>query len=224
MLANTTHQKTVRDPLSYLTVSRGSARKPHDPGFLNRSPIPLAQPMARPPHGHPGRPPTPHTRWPAGQPPPAVWPCVPTSPHSSGPASYRLVRLATWSRRLGCWGRRWTPSRSGPTSGSLATTANLSGSIRAAATDRSSAPPAPRSIPVSDAPTGETSAGRPRRLSGASRSGLGVRRPITEPMPLERREQAIAALGQLILAGLERDAAALDADPQDRGRVVNRSR
>jgi hypothetical protein len=43
-------------------------------------------------------------------------------------------------------------------------------------------------------------------------------------MPLERREQAIAALGQLILAGLERDAAALDADPQDRGRVVNRSR
>jgi hypothetical protein len=43
-------------------------------------------------------------------------------------------------------------------------------------------------------------------------------------MPPERREQAIAALAQLLLAGLERDAAALDADRQDRGRVVNRNR
>jgi hypothetical protein len=43
-------------------------------------------------------------------------------------------------------------------------------------------------------------------------------------MPPERREQAIAALTQLILARLERDAAGLDADRQDRGRVVNRNR
>jgi hypothetical protein len=96
-------------------------------------------------------------------------------------------------------------------------------SIRAAVTDWLP-PPTPRSIPASEAPTRETSAGRPRRSAGAGRPRLGVRRPITQPMPLERREQAIVALTQLILAGLERDAAALDADRQGRGRVVNRSR
>jgi len=97
---------------------------------------------------------------------------------------------------------------------------NPSGSTQAAVTDRSPGPPTPRSTPGSDAPKPDTSAARPKRSAAASRSRLGVRRPITQPMPPERREQAIAALTQLILARFERDAAGLDADRQDRGRVV----
>jgi hypothetical protein len=44
-----------------------------------------------------------------------------------GSAGGSSARPATWTRRWGCCGRRWTPTRSGPTSGSSQTTATPTG-------------------------------------------------------------------------------------------------
>jgi hypothetical protein len=63
----------------------------------------------------------------------------------------------------------------------------------------------PRTKPASDALAPEASTGRPRRRT-PSRGRLKVRRPIAEPMPPERREQAISALAHLLIAQLEREA------------------
>jgi hypothetical protein len=72
------------------------------------------------------------------------------------------------------------------------------------------------------APPGAASTPSPRRSSpaAANHARFGVRRPIRASMPANRREQAIAALAQLLIVQLERQRRQPDPDIQGRGRVA----
>jgi hypothetical protein len=58
------------------------------------------------------------------------------------------------------------------------------------------------------------------RSAAANHARFGVRRPITASMPANRREQAIAALAQLLIVQLERQRRQPDPDAHGRGRVA----
>jgi hypothetical protein len=82
---------------------------------LDRDLNSLAQPLARPPHGHPGRPPAPSTLGtPAGELPLAVWPCAQTSPQYQRAGRYLPASTAHPAKMLPELARRIVAEYSPP--------------------------------------------------------------------------------------------------------------